>query len=786
MKAIIFPQGEGTRLRPLTCNKPKLLLPIVGRSILEHIIRLFRRHNILDISICKGYLSSKVEKYIENNIAPDLKIDFIDASYIKNFLENDDCLLLTDDVITDIDITRLIDYHKSKNADITLVTRSQYTVSEYGYVSTDEICRVTDFNLYADIERSVTHNYFMGIMLLSKGTLKDSEKNIKSIVSHLLRENKNMYSYSSEEYIYHITDSESYFHCTRDFLDKKVNLPFPCDEKESGIWISPDAKVLQGAVISPPVYIGAGSTINRGARIEGYSVVGENTRIESFASIKRSIIMDNSIVGEGAALRGTILSRNSEIGVESATYEGSIIGEECKIGKHCIIRPSVKIWPNKAIENESCVSSNIVWENDPHKSIFCDGGFLGRINCEITPEFASLFGSAVSKVLGDKIAVSYDSGGYSSMVKHAISAGIQSFGAQLYDLGEQPLPITRSAVRFYNLDGGISISTYCLQGEIYASLDIINSTGASLEDDKLKFLSSLISSGEVYRTNAKNIKEAEYLFEYKLYYLKNLINSTSKKPLSLNILISCPSHWAAELLKGAATDLGSRFTFINTENENDIYSQMDWGSFDFGVIIDYKCETLTLISKDKKPLSEYDYHALVSLIIMKSFKNATIYTPVSSPESIDILARKYNATIKRTPLSPPSIMNELTKHQEMLYLKQFIYRFDAVGALIMLMDYIGSNNLTLEGLLNEIPISYMHKSTVSCPVSRQGEVLEKIKNEYNIPDKELQGGIKIPFENGWVIIVPSKSQSEINVISHGSTEEYARELCDICTDDISK
>ena len=171
---------------------------------------------------------------------------------------------------------------------------------------------------------------------------------------------------------------------------------------------------------------------------------------------------------------------------------------------------------------------------------------------------------------------------------------------------------------------------------------------------------------------------------------------------------------------------------------------------------------------------------------MKSFKDAVIYTPVSSPESIDILAKKYNATIKRTPLSPPSIMNELTKNQEILYLKQFIYRFDAVGALIMLMDYLGSNNITLEGLLREIPVSHMHQSTVSCPVSRQAEILEKFKKDYNTSDKELQGGIKIPFENGWVIIVPSKSQASINVISHGATEEYARELCDICTDDISK
>ena len=129
---------------------------------------------------------------MENNPIDDIEISFINADGIKNISQTDDCLIVTDDIITDIDISRLIDFHKSKNADATLVTRTQYSATEYGFINTDELCRATDFILYEDNERSVSHNYFMGMMLLSKGSLKENARNIQ----------KHLHKYSIYDIIY--------------------------------------------------------------------------------------------------------------------------------------------------------------------------------------------------------------------------------------------------------------------------------------------------------------------------------------------------------------------------------------------------------------------------------------------------------------------------------------------------------------------------------------------------------------------------------------------------------
>ena len=782
MKAIIISDGEGTRLRPLTCSESKMMLPLVGRPILEHTLRLLRRHGICDVTVYEEYLSDKVKKHIKDNPQKEINIS-VESKKLIN-LSDEDTLIIGGGIITDTDLDSLYSYHKEKSADATIVTRSRRGASEYGIVNVDEYSRVSEYQRYVDKERLIPLTCFMGIMLVSKNALESAPGDMRELIKKLVEKNLRVYSYSSDAYIQHISDLESYMHCHRDFLDKKINLPFPCDEKESGIWISPDAKIMRGAVIMPPVYIGKGTVINRGARIESYSVLGDNVNVGSMSSIKRSIVMDNSRIGEGASLRGAILAKNSESGFESAAYEGSIIAENSKTGKHTILRPSVKIWPDKVVENECVVSSNIIWENTAPSTMYTDGSVEGRINREITPEFAALLGSAVCKLLGKKIAVSCDRGGYGCMIKNAIVSGIQSFGAKAYDLGEQPLPISRSAIRFYNLDGGIALSSYSDQGEIYATLDIINSSGANIDNDILEKLSAIISTGEVERADGNKIAEADYLFEYKLYYLKQLINSTTKKMLNMKLLIHCPSIWAEELLKSAGNDLMCDFSFTKAQSHTDFIREMNQEEYDFGVIIDYKCESLTIITKDKLVLNEFDYSLLSSLIIMKSFPSATIYTPISSPDSIDILAEKYGATIHRTKLSPPSIMNELSKRDELMYQKQFIYRFDAVGALIMLIDYLGENNIALESLLKEIPDSHIINSSVSCPASRQEDVLKRFSSHYNISDSSISDGIKIPFENGWVVIVPSRSNSSINVISHGISEEYARELCSLCTDDI--
>lgn len=205
-----------------------------------------------------------------------------------------------------------------------------------------------------------------------------------------------------------------------------------------------------------------------------------------------------------------------------------------------------------------------------------------------------------------------------------------------------------------------------------------------------------------------------------------------------------------------------------------------------GVICDYKCETLTLVTSSGYVLDKFEYSALCSLIVMKTFEKANIYVPLSSPDSIEIMAKKYLATVKRGKISAPNLMNELSRTEEDSFRAQFIYRFDAVGAIILLLDYLCTKNETLSSLLYEIPPSNTVESSVSCNVREQEKIIKRFSEKYNTRQKDGADAFKISFENGWVLIVPQKAESAIEVISHASSLEYAREIADICTDEIAR
>lgn len=783
MKAVIISDGEGNRLRPLTCSLPKGMLPIMDRPVIEHTVRLLCRHNIHKITILSGYLSDEIKKHFDAFPHDKAEIEFLPLKNLESFFREEDTLLINASVLTDIDLDKLFSFHRQKGGVATLVTRKRATAYEYGSIGCNSSGLVTSYKRSPDFAHPSGLS-FCAIALVSRGTELCDCSDMTLLAEKLCEKKLPVFSFSPDGYIKDISDFESYRRAVRDFFDKKINLPFPCDEKAPGVWIDENATVMQGAVIMPPVYIGSGSMINRGARIESYCQIGRDVTVDCFAGIKRSTIMDNSYICEGASVRGALVGRKCEIGIESAAYEGSVIGEGTKIGKHCVLRTSVHIWPDKYIEDESCVNENMVWENTAVRSLFSDGGAYGVINRELTPEFASMLARAVVTLLGDKIAVSCDGSGAGSMIKNALLSGISSGGATAYDFGEQPLPITRSGVRFYNLNGGIALSTFVRSGIMYGSLDIINSLGADIEDEDLKKIEKLLASSMSKRKSALSIPESEFMFEYKLYYLKQLINSTSKKPLGAKLLIHCPSQWATQLLKSAASDIGCCFTFTDSSDGEQFSQEVMHGEYDMGVICDYKCETLTLVTNSGTILSEYDYSALCSLIIMKTYPAASLYIPLSSPESIEVLAKKYGAKVHRGKMSPPHLMNELSKGGRALFMTQFIYRFDAVGAIILLLDFLYTNNETLGSLMSEIPPSNIVTTSLSCTIKEQNEIMQRLYLAHS--DEETSSdALKISFDNGWVLIVPKKNESVINVISHGYSMEYASELADICINDMT-
>lgn len=141
MKAIILAGGLGTRLRPLTENTPKPLLPIKGRPIIEHAILNFKRHGILDIVLSIGYLADKVKAYFGDGSGLGVKISYAveesplgTGGALKAAMGemSETFVAINGDNLADFDWTGIIETHKKNNAKITLALYPVEDVSQYG------------------------------------------------------------------------------------------------------------------------------------------------------------------------------------------------------------------------------------------------------------------------------------------------------------------------------------------------------------------------------------------------------------------------------------------------------------------------------------------------------------------------------------------------------------------------------------------------------------------------------------------------------------------------------
>ncbi|MFD0069775.1 NDP-sugar synthase, partial [Streptomyces sp. NPDC127574] len=130
MKAVVMAGGEGTRLRPMTSSMPKPLLPVANRPIMEHVLRLLKRHGLNETVVTVQFLASLVKNYFGDGEELGMELTYANeekplgtAGSVKNAeeaLKDDAFLVISGDALTDFDLTELIAFHKEKGALVTV------------------------------------------------------------------------------------------------------------------------------------------------------------------------------------------------------------------------------------------------------------------------------------------------------------------------------------------------------------------------------------------------------------------------------------------------------------------------------------------------------------------------------------------------------------------------------------------------------------------------------------------------------------------------------------------
>lgn len=800
MKAVIMAGGEGTRLRPMTCSRPKPLVPVANKPVMEHIVELLKRHHIINIASTLQYMPDLISEYFGDGDSFGVRMRYFiekkplgTAGSVKNAEEflDDTFLVISGDALTDIDIRSVINYHVEKRALATLVLKKVDIPLEYGVVVTDQEGRIIRFLEKPSWGEVFSDTVNTGIYVLSPEIFQYIRPNevfdfSKDLFPILLKENKRIYGYITEDYWCDIGDIGAYIEANADVLSGKVRVTVPGHELGKGIWVGCGTEIGEGVKLNAPILIGAHCHIKNYAEIGSLSVIGDNTVISEQCGIKRSIIGKNCNLSSNVQLRGSILCNHVHIKEGVSAFEQSVIGDNTLIKERAIIRPSIKIWPDKLIGQGMEVDSNLVWGSKAGRQIFGNRGISGEINIDITPEFAAKLGASYGAVIGNKgnFGVSSDNSPAALMTKNALISGLLSSGIHVNDLKRLILPALRSAIRFYRLDGGIHISS---GANLRLDIDFLDKTGSSIDRGIEKKIENTFSRDDFSRCEGDCLKSVTEIEGFDKFYLKSIIHGLKSNQLKYKILLNTSSEYISQILTELLVELGCTVETVNMKKSetmpagvNDLCNIVRRGEFHLGVSIEESCEKMMLIDDDGRVITEDMFIALITLILFKKIQGGTVIVPITASQAVDKIADEYHGIVVRAKTSPRDMIGKLlTKDVKEELLEQFTMHFDAIAGLAKLLDYMSLNQVSLSAIVNMLPEIHMHRQEVECRWDAKGKVMRQLIQENDGKKVETLEGVKVYNDNGWVLVLPDSEKPVCTVISEGMNAEFAEELTNI-------
>ncbi len=360
MKALILVGGQATRLRPLTCNTPKAMIPVINIPFMGHVIQHLYQHQIREIVLAQGYLAEPIEQYLGDGIQFGVKLTYVveetplgTAGAIKNAEKylTETFIALNGDIFTGLDITAMIAFHRQNQAKATIALTPVADPTSYGLIETNREGKVTRFLEKPSWNEVTTNNINAGTYVLEPDILERVPSGTKVSIERevfpgLLARGEPVYAYPSQTYWIDIGTPDKYLQLHRDLLLNKsagiASLPV------GGVSSGKQSIIHPTARLTGPVVIGDNCTIERGARLIGPVVIGSGGIILEDSTIEDSIIWNHVKLGPRAHLKSSILADNCRLDAD-CVCEGSVLGDRVTVASGFRLEPGSKIWPETAL-----------------------------------------------------------------------------------------------------------------------------------------------------------------------------------------------------------------------------------------------------------------------------------------------------------------------------------------------------------------------------------------------------------------------------------------------------
>jgi len=811
--------GEGTRLRPMTANQPKPLLPVVNRPIMEHVLRLLKRHGFDETVVTVQFLASLVRTYFGDGDELGMHLSYATeetplgtAGSVKNAedaLKDDSFLVISGDALTDIDLGAVVAAHRDRGALVTVCLKRVPDPLEFGIVITDEEDRIERFLEKPTWGQVFSDTVNTGIYVMEPEVFAHVAKNESvdwsgDVFPALLAAGAPVFGYVAEGYWEDVGTHDSYLRAQADVLNRQVQVDIDGFEVAPGIWIGEGADVDPEAVLKGPLCIGDYAKVEAGAELREFSVLGNNVVVKGGAFLDRAVVHDNVFIGPQASLRGCVIGKNSDIMRSARVEEGAVVGDECVVEEEAYLSSGVKVYPFKTIEAGAVVNTSVIWESRGSSSLFGPRGVSGMVNVELTPEYVVRLASAYATTLrkGSMVTTSRDASRAARAFKRAVIAALTASAIDVRDLEVTPLPVTRFETATSDAAGGVVLRT--TPGDPQ-SIDIVflDERGADLSQAAQRKLERVFSRQEFRRAFPGEIAELSFPTRTLETYSQELLRAVDVSGVAeaeLKVVVDTAGGAATLVLPALLGRIGvdvltvnARLSETSTTESLAVHLRdlerlgelVSSSRADFGVRFDHVAERIAVVDEQGELIHD-DRALLVLLDLVAAERRAgRIALPVTTTRVAEQVTRFHGSEITWTSTSPDDLSRAAAERDVVFagdgrggfVIPEFSTAIDGIAAFVRLLGLVARTKLTLSQIDERIPHAHVVRRSVPTPWSVKGAVMRRIVEAAGDRVIDTTDGVRVVEADGrWALVLPDPAEAVTHVWAEGPDAQAATDL----------
>lgn len=820
MKAVIMAGGFGTRIHPLTINLPKPMIPLFNRPIMLHIVDLLKKHGITELVLLLYHQPEVIKHYFGDGSEFGVKItyvtplqDFGTAGAVKAAARHldDRFMIISGDLLTDFDLSKVIDYHKQQKAIATITLTSVTDPLQFGVVITDKEGQITKFLEKPGWGEVFSDTINTGIYILEPEVLDlipDGENRdwSQDIFPLLLEQKRPLFGCKLEGYWQDIGNPAAYLEACRDVFSGKVQLQLDQTAKgeESQIYVGQETDLdsdcleeLQGMVV-----LGDNTRVLGKARLKN-CVVGRNCIIDSGVTLENAILWDNVYVNKHAHIQNAVCGHSTRIGTKAMIEDGAVIADATNVGAGALVKQDVKVWPQKVIEGGAVVTNNLIWGEKWRKSLFEGNQVKGLTNIELTPEFVAKLGAAYGSTLpkDSSILIGRDAFRSSRMLKRAFAGGLLSAGVNVRDAKCIPMPVLRYKLATFGEVGGVHFR----QSESDPNLtEIVFYDGESLaiSTNTTKTIERVFFKENFRRAHFAEPGGLSDLGNLPRFYKEGFLRSLDRDAIEKaapKVVIDLNHSAAAEVLPDLLIELGCEVIELNShvdETPRPNAEERRARSLDqlsrivvtleaqAGFILGPSGERLTLVDEKGRVLEDFESLAILAELTSRSSKEGQLVLPTPAPHSIDSSAHQLGMSVTRVKNDDRTII-EATRNTRVQMAGTMDGRYifprfqpcgDGLYTIAKTLELLATQNTTLDTIRRQLNWKAYRQIELPCSWQFKGGIMRRLSEHAADKEASFLDGVKVLYPEGWALVVPDATRPVVHLVTEAEESAQADEL----------